>query len=195
LYRVTEPDTVDYDDSTGWHIRSRIYEDAYWLWSVMDSFRLADADTVYQRCRDSTTHMFERRLKRTFAYDCGDPEGPQWEKTRNRNMNWFDLTDSLVTLNGDIYRYYYGQNHQRTFEHTVEGDFEDVVFESEDLFNRLRTHPIDGQFFGSLVTDKELPYRDVHFEGEFTVTFYMDHYHVYLVSGDSYWEWDVYYEE
>ena len=192
LAKLTKP--VDYDTIDGWHVRSRTLQNDNWDKSVVDSFRFTDAEGEYQNHRDLTTHQFERRLKRNISYDSGLDGGQVWDKERNRNMNWIGLTDTITTLNGDVYRHYYGQNYLRTFEHTTTGVIENVVFETDDIFDGRPTHPISGQLTGSIVTDKQLPNRDVHFEAEFTVTFYPDHYHVHLVSGNSYWDWDYYYE-
>ncbi|MCP4580074.1 MAG: hypothetical protein GY839_00540 [candidate division Zixibacteria bacterium] len=194
LAKVAEPDSVDYDSSEGWHIRSWIRENDFLSHSVIDSFRFADAEGNYQRHRNDETDGFERRLKRNFSYDPGGEGFTTWDKSRNRNMNWEGLTDSLVSLDGDIYRHYYADNTRRLFEHTLQGDFEEVVFETEDVLDGRPSHAIDGQFTGTFETDKVLPNREVHFAGEFTITFYPDHYHVHLVSGDNYWDWDVYYE-
>ena len=185
----------DSDTSEGWHIRSWTFQNDYWNRSVVDSFRFTDTEGEYQIHRDSTTDQFERRLKRNMAFDSGMENGPSWNKERNRNMHWVGLADSLTTLNGDIYRHYYGENFRRTFEFTTSGIFEDVVFSTADIFDGRPTHPISGQFTGTHVTDKQFPNREVHKEAEFTVTFYSDHYHVYLVSGNNYWNWDVYYEQ
>jgi len=195
LAKITEPDSVDYDSSEGWHIRSWMRENDFISHSVVDSFRFTDTEGNYQRWRNENTDEFERRMKRNFSYDPGGEGFTTWNKIRNRNMHWEGLTDSQVTLNGDIYRYYYAENTNRLFEHTIQGDFEEVMFETEDVLDGRPTRAIDGQFIGTFETFKVLPNREVYFEGEFTVTFYPDHYHVHLVSGDNYWDWDVYYED
>lgn len=184
---------TDYDTTSGWHYRFRTFENNHWYRSVADSFRFTDTGGEYQYHPDSMTNQFERRMKKNHTYDSGIENGPAWDKTRNRNMNWVGLAGSITTLNGDVYRHYWGQNFRRTFEHTMSCTFEDVLFETEDVLDHRPTHPFDGILEGNLVTDKQLPNRDVHIEAEFTVTFYPDHYHVHLVSGDSYWDWDVYY--
>lgn len=192
-YKFCAPDTIYYDSTEGWHIRRWVwYMDDFLLISVIDSFRFRDINGDYQRCRDENTNEFERRLKKQISYSTGTNDGTAWEKERIRNMYWVGLTDSLTTLNGDIYRYYNGSSAYRNFEHAVEGEFQDVVFQTFDIMDGRPTYPIDGIFEGSFSTDKQLPDRAVHIEGEFTVTFYFDHYHVHLVSGDNYWDWDVY---
>jgi len=194
LTKPANPDTVNYDSTDGWHIRSWQRMNEFLTHTVVDSFRFSDEEGEYQRFRDEYTDRFERRLKREFTYM---PEGDgftSWQKTRNRNMDWIGLTETEVTLNGDLYRYYYGSNPQRLFEHEVAGDFNDVIYETADVFNGRPIHPLSGEFVGSFETFRALGFREVSIAGEFTVTFFADHYHVHLVSGDNYWDWDHYYE-
>ncbi|MCP4631676.1 MAG: hypothetical protein GY855_02025 [candidate division Zixibacteria bacterium] len=186
-------DSVEIDSTDFWHIFIRNFQNDYITHSVADSFRFTDIDGEYQYRPDSTTNQFERRLKKFFEKEARG-NGTSWTKERNRNMLWVGLADSVTVLNGDIYRYHHGENEYRDFSREFEGDFLDVKFYSEDIYNGRPTHPFEGTLAGSTFVDKEVNGQTLHIEASLTVTFYPDHFHVLLQSGDSYREWDHYYQ-
>ncbi len=195
LYGAPEVDTVSYDSTTGWHLRSRQFEDDFIEASVVDSFRFTDLDSNYQPRRDLTTNIFERRLKKSFEYTSRpDTLYDHWLKTRERNMRWEGLADSVTTLNGDFHRRWEGELGRRGFRREIEGELTGIEFYTRDLMNGRPTYPFDGAFTASMVLDVETPRRQAHIEGTLTVTFYREGrqfcYHARLVRGDNWWEWD-----
>ncbi|MBD3170106.1 MAG: hypothetical protein GF307_11530 [candidate division Zixibacteria bacterium] len=188
-------DSVVFDTTDYWHIYIREYINGRIEHSVADSFRYADTEGNYQYWRDENTNQFERRLKREFHRDAWpETPGTSWDKSRSRNMLWVGLAEDVTTLNGDVHRYYHGQNSFREFTREFEGEFLEVKFNTEDLFNGRPTHPFEGTLAGSTWVDYEGQIREYHIEAEITVTFYPDHFHVIFRSGDNYFEWDHYYE-
>lgn len=187
-------DSVIYDSTGGWHLRSHTFQDEYIEIAVVDSFRLTDLNHEYQFRRDSTTNEFERRLTKSFTLDIR-PEslGTYWVKQRSRNTHWVGLADSVTTLNGAFRRYWNGQSEYRSFEREVTGEFTDTQVYTADLLDGRPIYPFAGSFFGQLTMDVERPNRQVHIEGTLEVTFYPDHYHARLVRGENWWEWDHYY--
>jgi len=190
-----EVDSVVYDSTSGWHIRSREIINDYLTFSVVDSFRLADIDGAYQRHRDSLTNTFERRLKKDFELSGGqnDP-GTIWTRDRQRNALWDGLADTVVTLNADFNRYWSGTNEYRNFSREVSGVLTDIQFYTGDLFDGRPTHPFAGALTAEMTHDVVRPNGQFHLEGNLTITFYPDHYHARLERGDNWWEWDHYYE-
>jgi len=161
---------------------------------VADSFRFTDINGNYQMRRDSTTNELERRLKKRFEKAAPpDTPGTSWTKIRNRNMMWVGLADSITTLNGDVYRYYHGQFERRSFSREFDGEFIDARFYTADIFDGRPTHPYEGTLVGTITVDRSRPNGNLHIEAQLTVTFYPDHYHAALQSGNSYREWDHYY--
>jgi hypothetical protein len=188
-------DSVIYDSTSGWHYRQRQFNNDYIEISVADSFRFFDTNMNYQFRRDSTTNVFERRLKKYFELT-PQPESlsTYWVRNRERNMLWEGLADSVTTLNGDFHRLWDGESRARSFSKLVEGDLTDISFYTADLEDDRPAYPFDGEFVSSMTLDIETPRRQAHIEGELTVTFYRDGdnfcYHARLERGDNWWEWD-----
>jgi hypothetical protein len=103
------------------------------------------------------------------------------------------LADSVTTLNGDFTRHWAGENEHRTFERLVEGNAADVKFYTSDIKDGRPTHPFDGTFNASMTQDVVMAHRTAHIEATLIVTYFPDHYHARLESGDNFWEWDHYY--
>ena len=187
-------DSVSYDSTSGWHVRARTFENDYMTHAVVDSFRMTDLDSQYQFRRDSTTNIFERRLKKSFE-KTARPEslGYYWTKTRERNTHWEGLADSVTNLNGDFNRHWAGENAFRAFDRVVEGTATDIQFYTADIRDGRPTYPFDGTFNGSMTLDVVTAQRTKHIEATLVVTYFPDHYHARLESGDNFWEWDHYY--
>jgi hypothetical protein len=155
---------------------------------------LTDINSQYQFRRDTTTNIFERRLKKSFV-QTARPEslGYFGTKTRERNTHWEGLADSVTTLNGNFTRHWAGQNNYRTFDRLITGSASDVKFYTSDLEDGRPTRPFDGNFNASLTLDIVTARRTAHIEGTLVVTYFPDHYHARLERGDNWWEWDHYY--
>jgi hypothetical protein len=193
LDKIALDDTVMFDSVNFWHIYAGAFQGPLQSWARIDSFRFSDSTGVYQQNRSILTDKFEHRLHRIYTFN-NDTSGVNWEKTRNRNVMWDGFTDTVLVLTGNIQRSYTGQTPNWDFTHTMSGVFDSVKFNTEDFLNGLPTHPKSGQFTGSTVNDRQSPNNSIHIATDFTVTFYADHYHVHIVSGDNYWDWDHYYE-
>jgi hypothetical protein len=188
-------DSVSYDSTSGWHLRARIFDGEHMQSAVIDSFRFTTLDSLYQFRHDSITNIFERRLKKSFMHTIRpDSMGTHWLRTRERNMHWEGLADTVTTLNGDIQRQWEGQTEFRAFTRTVDGTFNAIKFYTSDLDNGHPTYPISGTFNATMVQDAQGPMRQIHLEGTLTVIFRMENgqhcYHARLVRGDNWWEWD-----
>jgi hypothetical protein len=189
-------DSVTYDSLTGWHVWELLREDPIVQFSVIDSFRFTDLNSNYQRFCDSTTNVFERRLKKDFHAERGRiHNGTEWDRNLRRNTIWDGLADSVTTLNGDFNRYWSGESIWRDFEKTVDGEMTDIQFHTEDLRPLRYAHPFDGVFEAWMVMDMELPRRQAHIEAHLVVTFFEGGYHAYLERGNNWWEWTHYWPE
>lgn len=185
-------DSVYFDTSSYWHIYSGTYEGEFLTWARIDSFRFSDSAGDYQQTRNILTNIFEHKLHRTYVFN-NTAGGVAWEKTRHRDVKWDGFTDSLLVFTGTMQRSYAGQNQGSVFSHTMSGTYDSVRFRTDDFLNGLPTHPISGQFYGTTDHSRQTNNNTIHITATFTVTFYEDHYHVHLVSGDNYWDWDYYY--
>jgi hypothetical protein len=190
------PDSVSYDSTTGWHVWEFSRGDSIVQISVADSFKFTDLYSNYQRFRDSTTNIFERRLKRNLHAERGRiNDGTEWNRNLERNTIWDGLADSVTSLNGDFYRYWSGESDWRDFEKTINGELTDILFHTRDLRPDHRAYPYDGTFEAWMVLDVTLPRRQAHIEAHLTVTFFDGGYHAYLQRGDRWWEWTHYWPE
>ena len=187
------PDSVIYDSTTGWHVFEFSRGDSIIQFTVIDSFRFTDLDSNYQRFRDSTTNIFERKLKKDFHAERGRiHDGTEWNRSLDRNAVWDGLADSVTSLNGDFNRYWSGESDWRDFEKTVDGEMTDILFHTDDLRPLRHAHPLDGAFEAWMVMDITLPRRQAHIEAHLTVTFFDGGYHARLERGDNWWEWTHY---
>jgi hypothetical protein len=187
-------DSVGYDSTSGWHFFTRNFSDAYLNIADADSFRLTALNGDYQRYRDSLTNIFERRLYRFRQWWPIRGDSATYALTDySRHMHWAVLADSVTTVNGDMHRLWHGQTERRLYNRDVTGSLDNVELYTRDLRNGYPYRPFSGTFVGTLVLDVVRPAIEYHISGTVTVTFYHDHYHVHLVRGDNYWDWDVYY--
>ena len=190
------PDSISYDSTTGWHIFEFSRQDPIVQISVVDSFRFTDLNSEYQRFHDSTTNIFERRLKRDLHAERGRiDDATEWDRNMERNTIWDGLADSITTLNGDFSRHWSGESDWRDFEKTTNGEMTDILFHTEDLRSDYPAHPYDGTFEAWMVMDIVLPRREAHIEAHLIVTFFDGGYNAHLERGDNWWEWTHYWPE
>ena len=187
-------DSVGYDSVGGWHFFIRDYSDNHITIADADSFRLTALDGAYQRYRDTLTNIFERRLYRMREWWQNRGDSTTYALTHyTRFMHWEGLADSVTTVNGNIRRLWHGQDARRLYNRDVLGSLTDVKLYTADLRNGAPYRPFSGTLTAVLVLDVTRPAGQYHIEGTLTITFFPDHYHVHLVRGDNYWDWDVYY--
>jgi hypothetical protein len=192
LIKIVLDDSVAFDTSSYWHIYAGAFQGEPGSWTRIDSFRFTDTLGDFQRNHDEQTAIFEHRLHR--LYNFANPQsGVNWIKTRYRNVIWDGFIDTTLVLTGNIQRSYTGQTPNWDFSHTMTGIYDSVKFRTEDFLNGLPTHPIAGQFTGTSEHNRQLANSLVHITTSFTATFYEDHYHVHIISGENYWDWDHYY--
>jgi hypothetical protein len=188
-------DSVSYDSTSGWHLRTAIFDNRNFQTAVVDSFRFTDLGGNFQRHRDSTTNIFERHLKRSQILSANpDTSGTHWVRSFTRNTHWEGLADSVTTLNGNFSRHWDGQTEHRVFARSLEGTLSDLKFYTSDFGLGHRPHPFSGTANAAVLVDVEAPNRQVHLEGVLTITFRMENgqfcYHARLVRGTNWWEWD-----
>jgi hypothetical protein len=189
------PGIADYDSASGWHFRNWEYENDFIEVASSDSFRLTDINSDYQRHRDSTTNVFDRRIKKRLVYaPQSDSLRDNWLRTRERNMIWSGLADSVTTLNGDFHRRWIGEARRLNFTREIEGTLDNIKFYTRDLHDGRPSYPFDGVFEADMVLDVETEHREVFVEAHLAVTFYREGdqfcYHARLERGDNWWEWD-----
>lgn len=188
-------DSVVYDSLSGWHQHALTFTDDYVAIAIIDSFRFTGLDSAYQAHWDSTTNVFERRLKKLFTLTpLPDSPGTFWTKSRTRNTHWQGLADTVTTLNGDFHRQWAGQSQGRSFTRDVQGELTDLKYYTADLRDLRPAHPFAGTLTSDLTLDVVRTYRQYHVEGTLTVTFRLENgnycYHARLVRGNNWWEWD-----
>jgi hypothetical protein len=187
-------DSVIFDTSSYWHIYSGTYQGEFQSWARIDSFRFSDSAGEYQQARNLFTDVLEHKLHRTYVFN-NTQSGVNWQKARHRDVKWDGFTDSLLVFTGTAQRTYAGQNLNAVFSHSMSGTHDSVRFRTDDFLNGLPTHPISGQFYGTTEHSRQSNNNTIQITATFTVTFYEDHYHVHLVSGNNFWDWDHYYDE
>lgn len=186
-------DSVVFDTSSYWHIYSGSQQAGYLIWARIDSFRFSDAMGEYQQNINILTDVFEHKLHRTYVFN-NTQGGVAWQKARHRNVTWEGFTDSILVHSGTVQRTYAGQASNAVFSHSMSGICDSIKFRTDDFLNDLPTYPTAGQFYGTTSHSRQSNNRTIQISTDFTVTFYDDHYHVHLVSGDNFWDWDHYYD-
>lgn len=186
-------DSVIFDTSSYWHIYSGTLQVDHLTWARVDSFRFSDAAGEYQQTMNLLTDVFEHKLHRTYVFN-NTQGGIAWQKARHRDVRWDGFTDSILVFTGNIQRTYAGQTPTAAFSHSMSGTHDSVRFRTDDFLNGLPTHPISGQFYGTTDHTRQATNNTIHIAATYTVTFYEDHYHVHLVSGNNFWDWDHFYD-
>ncbi|NLI14876.1 MAG: hypothetical protein GX409_01175 [candidate division Zixibacteria bacterium] len=189
---LTLNDSVTFDTTTFWHIYSVSRQGGFQSWTRIDSFRFSEASGIYQQSPNSLTDIFEHRLHRAYSFD-NTSGGVAWEKAHHRNVKFDGFMDSIMVSTGSIERTYEGQASNITFSHVMSATNDSVKFRTDDFLNGLPTHPISGRFYGTTDHNRQSNSNIIHITATFTVTFYEDHYHVHLISGNNFWDWDCYY--
>lgn len=191
---LTLDDSVSFDTLSFWHIYGCTLQVEHLTWVRVDSFRFSNAMGDYQERLNLLTDAFEHKLHRTYTFNNTSSQ-VTWQKTRHRDVKWDGFTDSILVHTGTIQRDYAGQTPNAAFSHTMSGVNDSVKFRTEDFLNGRPTYPIAGQFYGTTSHSRQSNNNTIQFSTDFTVTFYEDHYHVHLVSGNNFWDWDHYYDD
>ncbi len=110
-FNMSFGDSVSYDSTSGWHVLTRSFTGPVRQFAVVDSFRFTALDGIFQFRGDSTTNIFELRLKKSSSVQPNsDLPGVQRSRSLEINTRWVGLADSVTTLNGDFHRHAEGSN-------------------------------------------------------------------------------------
>ncbi|MBD3169336.1 MAG: hypothetical protein GF307_07620 [candidate division Zixibacteria bacterium] len=175
-----------YNDQTGWwwYYAEEDYGSFYYIYA--DSIRYSEDGTPQQQPDDDTDKV---EMKINFEMDA-EEQGTYVEY--EYGMDWVVTFEDgsegeIVVFNGTggyiTYVYYEGEEAANALDY----EYTDVKFSEEFL---------DGYWPYAGTTGMQLSwYYGQELESyDVTVTYYQDHYHIYVSDGTYYWEWDEYYE-
>jgi hypothetical protein len=184
---------VVFDEMTCWWEIYVSYSDTTGLsYTFIDSVKFQDASGCQQFPDTATTTEIEYR-----AYaDAGlIADSISMTAILSQNMLITGIQGDYVVVNTsgseDLDMTYGQADYAVDFDGTVI----DLTFLRDDVVEGVQAYPLSGTMFLSMTVSTVWPNGSSNMSWTADITFYEDHYHVYAVSGDNYWEWDVYYQQ
>lgn len=192
--RVTEDTAyVVFDEATCWWEVYISYSDTTgFSYIFVDSVKFQDSEGCQQFPDSNTTNEIEYR-----AYaDVGIiADSGSISAVLNENMLITGIQGDYVVINssatGDMDMIY----GQVSYAVDYSGTVVDLRFLRDDLVGGGQAYPLSGVMMIGMSVNTVGPNGSYSVSWTADITFYEDHYHVYAVSGDNYWEWDVYYPQ
>lgn len=181
---------ISFDDSTYWWTIFIMSDTTTASLTILDSVRFEDANG-YQRLPDSTTTTaIDYRQFAGFSL-IGD--SLDLNAVFERNFHLSGIQAEQVVFNMGSTANIVLTAGQSSYQRVYGGHANALTFLRSDLENEPRPHPQSGEIGVTMNIQTETPDGSASVSWVVTVTFFVDHYHVYVESGDNFWEWDVQY--
>ena len=193
LNAVEDTINIVFDDMTCWWEVYVAYSDTNGLsYTFTDSVKFQDASGCQQFPDTATTTEIEFRAHADGGLIA---DSVTMNAVLMHNMLITGIQADYVVINtsgSEDLNMTYGQV---LYNVDYDGTVNDLTFLRDDLVEGVQAYPLSGTMFLTLSVSTVWPNGSSNINWTANVTFYEDHYHVHLESGDNYWEWDVYYQQ
>ncbi|MEE9554013.1 MAG: hypothetical protein V3W18_06910 [candidate division Zixibacteria bacterium] len=187
---------ISFDEETCWWEIYAGSDSIEYSFLLIDSVKFQDVEGCQMFPDSTTTTSIEYRMILDLNLEA---DSGYINMAFDQSVLLAGIQSDLVTLNSngaaDFGLGFIVDQGTIDFGYEYNGEVRDLVFNRDELMADTVAHPLSGEMDLAVSMDIGSINGNSHTNWSMTVTFFVDHYHVYAESGDNYWEWDTYYDQ